>query len=258
MLRTLLKIRMSTIGILLLLFYIVFVFLNHRVKLTPGQLALFSVNSFLFGYYFAPLLSAQKSRVASLIASARQEEMAILDLLTQSHLVSSANRHKLKVKLRVYLDDIIGNTNITADNQYYDELLFFSKRVKGEDVGVMNLIYDRLAKTLVNRDAMNNLFGSKIYSHEWMVVTVLFFITLFFSLQTDFAESYFFGLMLAVLCTGLTMLMVILLKFSTLTHKEARRMWQPLIELRDRHFDDINPEEAAAEKARINAQPSAA
>ncbi len=254
MLKSLLKIRISTIAVVLFVFYLVFIQLNVPMKLTPGQLALFSVNSFLFGYYFAPMLSAQKSRVAALIAAVRQEETAILDILTQSHLLSKPVRHKLKVKLRVYLDDIIGNTHVKADNPYYDELLYYSKKATGEDAAVMNVIYDRLAKTLTNRDTMNNLFATRVYSHEWLVGTVLFFITLFFSLQIDYNGSVLFGVMMAILCTGLTLLMVILIKFATLTHKEAKRMWRPLEELIVNHFEDITPAEAKAEKARVDKQ----
>ena len=252
MLKSLLKIRISTIAVVLFVFYLLFLHFNKQIKLTPGELALFSVNSFLFGYYFAPMLSAQKSRVAALIAAVRQEETALLDILTQSHLLSKPVRHKLKVKLRVYLDDIVGNTRVKADNPYYDELLYYAKKVTGEDAAVMNVVYERLAKTLSNRDTMNNLFASKVYSHEWLVGSVLFSITLFFALQTDYNGSVFFGIMLAILCTGLSLLMVILVKFATLTHKEAKRMWQPLHELVINHFEDVTPEETKAEKARID------
>lgn len=237
----------------LLIFFLVLIYFLKPIKMTSGQLALFSVNSFLFGYYFSPLLSAQKSRVASLITTARQEEMAVLDILTQSHLLSKSVRHKLKVKLRVYLRSIVGNNKLTADNTYYDEILHYTKQAKGEDAQVMNLVYDRMAKTQTNRDTMNNLFASKVYNHEWLVASVLFGFTLFFALQTDFGHSVLFGVMLAILCTGLSLLMVIMIKFATLTHKEAKRMWLPLIDLMKNHFDDVTDEEVAAEKVRIDA-----
>lgn len=178
----------------------------------------------------------------------------MLDILTQSHLLSEGMRHKLKIKLAVYLRDEIGNEQITADNRFYDELLYYTKQAKGEDQAVMNVIYERLAKTLSNRDTLNNLFATRIYSHEWLVVTVLFGITLFFATQTDFGHSFLFGVMLAILCTGLTLLMVIIIKFGTLTHKEAKRMWQPLHDLVKNHFDDVKPSEIEAERERILAR----
>ena len=252
MLKKLLSVRMSAITWILLIFFLLIIMTVHQQKLTPGQLALFSVNSFLFGYYFAPLLNAQKSRVASLITAARQEETTMLDILTQSHLMTAKGRHTLKVKLRVYLDSVIGNDKVRADNPYYNELLYYTKHVDSEDEQVMSLIYDRISKTQANRDTMNNLFATKVYSHEWLVAMVLFFITLYFALQTPINGSPFFVVMLAILCTGLTMLMVILLKFATLTHKEAKRMWQPLRELEKELFDDVTAAEVTEERKRID------
>ncbi len=252
MLKTLLRIRISLISALLLCLFGAVVLFLPQMKLTAGQLALFSVNSFLFGYYFAPLLSAQKSRVAALITTIRQEQMVILDVLTQSHLLSDRIRHQLKIRLRVYLESILANDKVSADNRFYDELLYFIKQVKGEDAGVAGTIYDRICKTQANRDAMNNLFAAKVYSHEWLVATVLWGITLFFALQTDYGHNPFFGLMLVILATGLTLLMVIMVKFATLTHKEAKRMWQPLRDLLKNHFEDVTADEVQAMRHRIN------
>lgn len=252
MFKRLLLIRMSIITWILLIFFLLLLEVIHQQKLTPGQLALFSVNSFLFGYYFAPLLGAQKTRVANLITAGRQEETTILDILTQSHLLSDKRRHQLKIRLKVYLDSVIGNVAVRADNPYYDELLYFTKKEEGEDAQVMSLIYDRVSKTQANRDTMNNLFATRVYSHEWLVAFVLFFITLFFAMQTPVNSSLFFTVMLAILCTGLTMLMIILIKFATLTHKEAKRMWQPLKDLVKEHFDDVTEAEVAEARKRID------
>ncbi len=253
MFKRLLMIRMSIITWILLIFFLLILEVIHQQKLTPGQLALFSVNSFLFGYYFAPLLNAQKTRVANLITVARQEETTILDILTQSHLLGDKRRHQLKIRLKVYLDSVIGNVGVRADNPYYDELLYFTKKEEeGDDAQVMSLIYDRVSKTQANRDTMNNLFATRVYSHEWLVAFVLFSITLFFAMQTPVNSSLFFTVMLAILCTGLTMLMIILIKFATLTHKEAKRMWQPLKDLEKEHFDDITEAEVAEARKRID------
>jgi hypothetical protein len=252
MLKKLLSVRISYIGMILLFFFLGLVLLREPMKLSPGQLALFSVNSFLFGYYFGPLLSAQKGRVASLIATARTEETTILDILSQAHLLTRSKRHGLKIRLKVYLDSIIGNEQLQADNPYYDELLYYTKNDKTEDNQVMGMIYDRVAKTQANRDTLNNLFATKVYSHEWLVVMVLYAVTLFFALQIDISGSLLFAVLLAVLCTGLSLLMVILVKFGTLTHKEAQRMWVPLRALVVKHFDDIDPKEVAMEKKRVD------
>lgn len=181
----------------------------------------------------------------NLIKAVRQEEMVILDILAQSHLLSPKERHDLKIRLKSYLDSIKGNENVTADNLYYDELLRFTKQEKFKDNQVMDVIYGRLAKTQENRDNLSNLYKTKLFSHEWLVVTVLFAVTLYFSMQTDYGDSLFFRIMLAVLCTGITMLMVILIKYATLTHKLAKRIWEPLHTLDRDHFEDVDHEEVA-------------
>ncbi len=254
MLTKLTHIRLSTFAILLFACSIIFLYFYHQETLTAGQLALFSVNSFLFGYYFAPLLGAQKGRVGQLNTVARQETMVLLDILTQSHLLTEKTRKELKLKLAVYLDSIIYNQNIQADNPYYDELLHYTKqnKVKADDQEVLDTIYARISKTQENRDNLNNLFRAKVYSHEWLVASVLFFITFYFSIQTKFGDSVFFMIILAILMTGLGMLMMILVKFATLSHKEAKRMWQPMRELQIKHFDDIRPLDIAKEKLRID------
>ena len=252
MLKSLLKIRLSVLAPSFLFFFLLVVFTVPRQVLTAGQLALFSVNSFLFGYYFGPLLSAQKSRVAGLNALTRQEEMTILDILSQAHLLEKdSTRHTLKVKLKAYLNSIIGNYRVSADNEYYDELLYWLKHQKGEDQQVLDQIYSEVSKTQDHRSDMSNLLASRVYSHEWLVVTVLFSITMYFSIMTNFGDSLFFGFMLAILCSGLCMLMAILIKFATLTHKESKRMWDTLKELDAKHFDDVTSQEVAAEVHRL-------
>lgn len=255
MYKKLLHIRLSTFSILLFVGSLIFLKYYQQTTLTPGQLALFSVNSFLFGYYFAPLLGAQKARVGQLNTVARQETMVLLDILAQSHLLTEKTRKQLKLKLAVYLESVLYNKNIEADNPYYDELLHFTKqnKVPADDQAVLDTIYARISKTQETRDSLNNLFRAKVYSHEWLVASVLFFITFYFSIQTKFGDSVFFMIILAILMTGLGMLMMILVKFATLSHKEAKRMWQPMRELQIKHFDDMNPVEIAKEKSRIDA-----
>lgn len=250
-----LHISLSTFAVILFVSSVIFLYFYEQATLSPGQLALFSVNSFLFGYYFAPLLAAQKGRVGQLNSVARQETMVLLDILTQSHLLSDKTRKELKLKLAVYLQSIIYNKNIQADNPYYDELLHYTKqnKVKADDQAVLDTIYARISKTQETRDNLNNLFRAKVYSHEWLVASVLFGITFYFSIQTKFGDSLFFMIVLAILMTGLGMLMMILVKFATLSHKEAKRMWQPMRELQIKHFDDVKDADIAAEKMRIDA-----
>lgn len=254
MFKSLLNIRLSYIYPTLFVVFMIILSTIEPDKLTAGQLALYSVNTFLFGFYFSPLLSVQKGRVDSLNKAVRQEVMTILDILTQSHLLKSDVRHDLKIRLKVYIDSINRNTNISPDNIYYDELLHFTKQDKFKKESVMDVIYGRVAKTQENRDNIQNLLASKVFSHEWLVVAVLFSVTIYFVMQTDYNGLLFFQVLLAILCTGISLMLVILLKYATLTHKHAKRMWKPLDELIKNHFEDIDHDEVARLKAKIDKQ----
>lgn len=245
MLKKLLNIRLSYIYPSLFVIYFLVLLTNNRIKLTPGQLALFSVNTFLFGFYFSPILNSQKSRVDALNKAVRKETMKILDMLAQSHMLSPALRHELKIKLKAYVQSIINNPSVQADNPYYDELLRFTKQPKYKDDAVMDSIYKQVSTTQDDRDELNSLYISKLFSHEWLILSVLFSVTLFFVLQTDYGNVEFFRILLAILCTGFSLLMIILIKYATLTHKQAKRIWVPMQQMNAKHFDDVTAAEVA-------------
>ena len=198
MMKKILNIRLSYLYPTLFVLFFLALTRFTPTKLTAGQLALYSVNTFLFGFYFSPLLSAQKGRV--------------------------------------------------------DELLHFTKQEKYKDNSVMNVIYERVAKTQENRDTIQNVSLNRVYSHEWLVTLVLFGITLYFVMQTDYGSVIFFRALLAVLCTGLSLMIIILAKYATLTHKQAKRMWTPLKQLRTDHFEDITADEIKDMRAYVAKQ----
>lgn len=239
MLRRLLNIRLTYIYPSLFIMYMLVLRFVDRLALTPGQLALFSVNSFLFGYYFGPILAAQKSRVDVMSKAVRSEVMLLLDVLAQSHFLTEKQRLQIKELIARYVDSIVDNPKVRAENPHYDELLQYVTKGKHREDVVMQGIYNRLQKSQENRDTLNSLYGSSVFSHEWMVLFVLFSVTLFFILQIDYGNVLLFQALAAILCTGLTLLMVILIKYSTLTHKQAKRMWVPMREFRAQHFEEL-------------------
>ena len=255
MLIRLLQIRLSYIYPTLFVIFFLLLSIVPTSHLTAGQLTLYTVNTFLFGFYFAPMLSSQKSRVDSLNITVRQEAMTSLDILAQSHLLKPTVRHQLKIKLKAYLDSIVGNNKVQADNQFYDELLAFTKQPEYKVDSVMDTIYGQVSKTQDDRDNLQSLLAAKLFSHEWIVIFVLFGITLYFVMQTNYGGLLLFRFILALLCTGLTLMMIILAKYSTLTHKQAKQMWVPLRQLEKTHFEDVSADEVAAEVQRVKALP---
>lgn len=83
-------------------------------------------------------------------------------------------------------------------------------------------------------------YANKVFANEWHIMAILFSITLGFILLIDIGDNDALHIVRALLCTGLTMLILILLKLSTLTHKKANQMWDPLKKLRDTDFYRID------------------
>jgi hypothetical protein len=253
MFKKLLDIRLSYIYPLLFGLFFGLLSVIEPQKLTPGQLALYSVNTFLFGFYFSPILGAQKNRIEALNQTVRQEAMVILDILAQSHLLKPEVRHQLKLRLRLYVNSINGNQKVRADNHYYDELLRFSKQKEFQNNTVMDTIYTRIARSQENRDTLQSLFFSKVYSHEWMVMLVLFAVTIYFIIQTDYGNTVLFRGLMAIFCTGVSLMLIILVKYASLTHKHAKKMWRPLQDLIRDHFEDVESAEIVELKRQIDA-----
>jgi hypothetical protein len=69
---------------------------------------------------------------------------------------------------------------------------------------------------------------------------ILFSITLGFILAIQIPSSWIMQIVRALLCTGLTMLIVNLIKLNTLTHKKAKQMWEPLKKLVETNFYRID------------------
>jgi hypothetical protein len=69
---------------------------------------------------------------------------------------------------------------------------------------------------------------------------VLFGVTLSFILLLDTGENVIFRVLAALVSTGLTMLVVILVKMSTLTHKKAKQIWDPYKRLLETNFYRID------------------
>jgi len=91
-----------------------------------------------------------------------------------------------------------------------------------------------------NRTNFNMLLGGKVFANEWHIIAILFSITLGFILLIRASDLLILHIVRALLCTGLTMLILNLVKLSTLTHKKAKQMWEPLQKLVKTNFYRID------------------
>ncbi len=234
------KIRLSHYFVFLLVLYSVIVVLAPNIKFNSGALTLFSVNSFLYGFYIAPILGVQKTRIDELHKIARSEANAIFAMVLGLKKLPKHLRNQLQDMFIIYLKSSIRQRKPGEGEESYEQLITFCLSYKGEREEEINKLLDKLVANQQNRTNLSMQLANKVYSNEWMIIFVLFSITLSFVLLFDGGGEYIYQFIAAFLCTALSMLLVILLKMSTLTHKRAGQIWNPYKKLIDSHFYRID------------------
>ncbi len=230
------KIRLSQYFIAIILVYLLAVALLPNIKFEGGALTLFSVNSFLYGFYIAPILTAQKARIEELHKIVRAEANAIFAMVIGIKRLPKPLRNKIQDMFIIYLKDSIHQKKAGAGEKRYEALITFCLEYSGEYKEDIDKLLDKLVANQQNRTSFSMQMANKVYSNEWMIMLVLFSITLSFVLLINAGSGLVYDFLAALLCTGLTMLLFILLKMSTLTHKKAKQMWNPYKKLVDSHF----------------------
>lgn len=234
------KIRLSWYFVGLLAAYLILSSSIDKNTFTSGALTLFSVNSFLYGFYLAPIFSGQKSRIEDMHKTVRNEANAIFAMVLRVKRLPENLRNKLQAEFDQYLDTCIKQRGIAQGEKEYEDLITYCVAYKGTHQDEIAKLLDQLVANQQNRTQLSMLLSNKVYSHEWIVIFVLFSITIGFILTIDGGNGMIFKLIAAFLATGLSMLIVMLAKFSTLTHKKATTVWNPYKKLRATHYYRID------------------
>ena len=236
----LIKIRLSTY---FWVFFIVFLCLSIVLpgyKFDPGALTLFSVNSFLYGFYIAPILSAQKGRIDELHKIVRAEANALFSLVLKSKKLPKELRNNLQQMAKDYIHAKLRHKRVNSGEKEYEALITYCIDYKGEHQEEIDKILEAVVSNQQNRTNFNMQVGSKVYANEWHIMAILFSITLGFIMSLSITDIPILHVVRALLATGLTMLILILVKLSTLTHKRAKQMWEPLQKLVETNFYRID------------------
>jgi len=223
-----------------ILFFIVLL-LVQKVELNGSQLALFSVNSFLLAFYLGPILNGQKTRIDELGKIIRNEAIAFFNLAVQTQVLKPGTKKQVKQMAHSYLKASIRNRKPAEGEKEYEELLRYCIDYEGKDKDAVKKIQEILIKNQENRSAFSMQLKSAVFSHEWFVLLVLFTITLSYIVIIDYGDALLLNIVAALLCTGLSLLLLILAKLTTLTHKKAKTVWQPLDRLLETDFKHIEP-----------------
>ncbi len=236
MLKAFLKIRLSYYYLFFLTLFVVVVFSLQKHKFDGAQLTLFSVNSFLYGFYLAPILNAQKMRIEELTRIIRNEAIALFGVRIKSRDLADKERETFKKLETAYIVSLIANQGSKISEKKYEALMAYCLDYKGKHTDTINSMRDALIANEVNRTMLSMQLENRVYANEWMIIMVLFGITLTFVMLIDGGNSSLMNVVAALLCTGLTMLLIILAKLNTLTHKKAKAIWEPLHELLESDF----------------------
>jgi hypothetical protein len=195
--------------------------------MSGGPLTLFSVNSFLLAFYLGPILAGQKARIDDLSKTVRNEAIAMFNLTIHDRELSPEHREELHKLIRAYLSACAHAHGSNEGEREYERLLKYCLEMKGKDADKMQKIIDTLVANQQNRGQISTLMRGAVYSHEWLVLVVLFAITISYVVLIDYGTSAQLNIVAALLCAGLSLLVIILKKLNSLTHKRAREVWSP-------------------------------
>jgi hypothetical protein len=209
-----------------ILFFIIALFLP-KIELQGAALTLFSVNSFLYGFYISPIISAQRTRIDQLHRLVVVEVNKLEELLQYSIRMEPGFHDAVVSAIEMYSKVAVRGGSETGKEEF-EQLMSLVVTYKGEVKDLHKEMLKSVFAAQLNRAEIKLLVGGKVYSNEWIVMTILFAITIAFILFTRLPEIPFLQIIPAILCAGLSMLIVILIKMSTLTHKRAKTIWKPL------------------------------
>lgn len=236
----LLKLRLSRYFFGFFAIFFLLTYLVEGIDLSRAYLTLFSVNSFLYGFYISPILTGQKNRIDELAKAIRSEANALFDILLKTKLLDVRTRTHIQSLAEKYITASFKQRKPAEGEEEYEALISYCLNYKGKDKEVVDKILANLVSNQQNRSQLAMQLGNKVFSNEWWVMLVLFSVTLVFILIMQVDDSILTHLVKALVCTGVSMLMISLLKLTTLTHKKARSIWQPLDNLRTSRFYRID------------------
>ncbi len=234
------KIRLSTYFWFFFALFFALSYALPQVKFDAGTLTLFSVNSFLYGFYVSPILGSQKARIDSLHQTVRSEANALFGLVLSLKQLPDDLHDKVQAMIEDYINAKMRHGGISGGEEQYEALITYCVDAKGAHREQLDDTLKGVVANQSNRTTFNMLMGSQVFSNEWHIILILFSITLGFIMLISASDLFIMHVVRALLCTGLTMLVLNLIKLSTLTHKKAKQMWVPLQKLVTTNFYRID------------------
>ncbi len=185
-------------------------------------------------------MNGQKARIEELHKIIRAESNAIFAIVVSIAKLPVRMRDNIKDMLIDYMKAPLKQRKSGGGEEEYEALIKYCIKYEGEHKDEINKLLDKIVANQQNRTNLAMQMSNRVYSNEWMIMIILFSITLSFVLLLDTGDGIIYKILAALLCTGLSMLIVILIKMSTLTHKKAKQIWGPYKKLIDSRFYRID------------------
>jgi hypothetical protein len=236
---TLNKIRLTHYFIFFLIFFALVSVLVEGQKFEGVALTLFSINSFLYGFYINPILTAQKARIDDIQRANRAEAIALFSVMIKTKDLPKTIRNQAQEMVKNYLSKI---KNYTEAEENYESIITWTVKQHAADPESKPIqsMLDGIASNQTNRSNRQMAIGAKVYTNEWWVIFMLFAITLGFVIMFQTSGLIILIPVKAFLCTALSMLIINLLKLNSLAHKRAKDVWRPLETLQTTDFYRID------------------
>ena len=233
------RIRLTYYYPVLFVVFLALVLNVHKISMTGGPLTLFSVNSFLLAFYLGPIMSGQKQRIDDLARTVRSEGLAMLSVMVHDRELSDTHRAEIRKLIRQYVAACSRAHRPGEGEREYERLLAYCLEIEARDKGAQKVI-DTLVTNQQNRGQIATLLRGAVYSHEWVVLLVLFTITISYIVLIDYGNSVPLTIVAALLCACLSLLLLILQKLNSLTHKRAKQVWEPFDRLLSSNLTQID------------------
>lgn len=224
------KVRLTQyLVVFAVLFFLISLFLP-KIDLQGAALTLFSVNSFLYGFYISPIINAQRLRIDHLHRLVIVEVNKLQEIVQYSRRMEPDFQNNVAHMIDQYVQ-VASVGGVNPGQKEFDSLVSMIVGYEGDKKDPHKEMLKSAFAAQQNRAEIKLLVESKVYSNEWIVMSILFAITIAFILFTRLPDLLMLQAIPAILCAGLSMLIIILIKMSTLTHKRARTIWVPLREM---------------------------
>lgn len=205
-------------------------------QFNPSLATLLIVAALMYGFFTATILTAQKRRIEELNKTIRAEANTIFDILIATRKLPEQSRNLIQDMCADYVTASFRQRKPAEGELEYERLISYCLDYQGKEPEVVETILDKLVANQANRSRLAMQLNNRVYANEWWILLVLFAVTLGLIMALNVPGGLLGQFIKALLSTDISMLMLNLLKLSTLTHKKAKEIWQPLNTLKTSRF----------------------